>query len=89
MSADVAEYLDSVHPLPGYAQGYALTLHSPVPVGFERQEDLGDDFHAPFSRLVTIKLAQGLRHSSEALERVVSNDTLEPFRESVDSGGER
>ena len=86
LSADVAEYLDSVHPLPGYAQGYALTLHSPVPVGFERQEDLGDDFHAPFSRLVTIKLAQGLRHSSEALERVVSNDTLEPFRESVDSG---
>ena len=86
LSADVAEYLDSVHALPGYAQGYALTLHSPVPVGFERQEDLGDDFHAPFSRLVTIKLAQGLQHSSEALERVVSNDTLEPFREAVDSG---
>ncbi len=86
LSADVAEYLDSVHPLPGYAQGYVLTLHSPVPVGFERQEDLGDDFHAPFSRLVTIKLAQGLRHSSQALERVVSNDTLEPFREAVDSG---
>ena len=86
LSADVAEYLDSVHPLPGYAQGYALTLHSPVPVEFERQEDLGDDFHPPFSRLVTIKLAQGLRHSSEALERVVSNDTLEPFRVGVDSG---
>ena len=86
LSADVAQYLDSVHPLPGYSQGYALTLHSPVPVGFERQEDLGDDFHAPFSRLVTIKLAQGLRQSSEALERVVSSDTLEPFREAVDSG---
>ena len=28
LSADVAEYLDSVHPLPGYSQGYALTLHS-------------------------------------------------------------
>ena len=86
LSADVAQYLDSVHPLPGYAQGYALTLHSPVPVGFERQEDLGDDFHAPFSRLVTIKLAQGLRQSSEALERVVSSNTLEPFREAVGSG---
>ena len=86
LSADVVEYLDSVHALPGYAQGYALTLHSPVPVGFERQEDFGDDFHAPFSRLVTIKLAQGLQHSSEALERVVSNDTLEPFREAADSG---
>ena len=86
LSADVAQYLDSVHPLPGYAQGYALTLHSPVPVGFERQEDLGDDFRAPFSRLVTIKLAQGLRQSSEAIERVVSTNTLEPFREAVDSG---
>ena len=86
LSADVAQYLDSVHPLPGYAQGYALTLHSPVPVGFERQEDLGDDFRAPFSRLVTIKLAQGLRQSSEAIERVVSSNTLEPFREAVDSG---
>ena len=86
LSADVAQYLDSVHPLPGYAQGYALTLHSPVPVGFERQEDLGDGFRAPFSRLVTIKLAQGLRQSSEAIERVVSSNTLEPFREAVDSG---
>ena len=86
LSADVAQYLDSVHPLPGYAQGYALTLHSPVPVGFERQEDLGDDFRAPFSRLVTTKLAQGLRQSSEAIERVVSSNTLEPFREAVDSG---
>lgn len=86
LSADVAEYLDSVHPLPGYSQGYALTLHSPVPVGFDRQEDLGDDFHAPFPRLVTTKLAQGLRHTSEALERVVSDDTLDSFREAVDSG---
>ena len=86
LSADVADYLDSVHPLPGYSQGYDLTLYSPVPAGFDRQEDLGDDFHAPFSRLVTITLAQGLRYSSEALERVVSNDTLEPFREAVDAG---
>ena len=86
LSSDVAKYLDSVHPLPGYSQGYALTLHSPVPVEFERQEDLGDDFHAPFSRLVTTKLAQGLRHTSEAIERVVADDTLEPFREAVDSG---
>ena len=29
LSADVAEYLDSVRPLPGYTQGYAVTLHSP------------------------------------------------------------
>ena len=86
LSSDVAEYLDSVHPLPGYSQGYALTLHSPVPVKFDRQEDLGDGFHAPFSRLVTTKLAQGLQYTSAAIERVVADDTLEPFREAVDSG---
>ena len=86
LSSDVAEYLDSVHPLPGYSQGYALTLHSPVPVEFDRQEDMGDNFRAPFSRLVTTKLAQGLQHTSAAIERVVADDTLEPFREAVDSG---
>ena len=86
LSADVAEYLDSVQPMPGYTQGYALTLHSPVPVGFERQEDLGDDFHAPFSRLVTTTLAQGLQHSSDALEKAVSSDTLDSFREAVPRG---
>ena len=86
LSSDVAEYLESVYPLPGYSEGYALTLHSPVPVGFERQEDLGDDCHAPFSRLVTAKLAEGLRHTSAAIERVVAADTLEPFMEAVDSG---
>ena len=91
LSAEVAAYLDSVHPLPIYAQGYALTLHSPVPMGFERQEDLGDDFLPPFSRRVTMKLAQGLRLSGEALGKIVSgdafsDDSLEPFREAVDSG---
>ena len=86
LSANVAQYLDSVRALPGYPQNYALTLHSPVPVGFDRQEDLGDEFHAPFARLATAKLAQGLLHTSEALERAVSDDTLEPFKEEVESG---
>lgn len=86
LSSEVAEYLDSVHPLPSYSQGYTLTLHSPVPVGFDRQEDLGDDFHAPFSRLVTVQLAKGLKQTSEAIEQAVANDTLEPFRKAVDSG---
>ena len=87
LSSDVAEYLDSVRPLPGYFQGYDLTLHSPVPVELERQEDLGDDFYAPFSRRVTAKLVQGLSHTSEAIERVGADDTLEPFMlQGVNSG---
>ncbi len=85
-SNSVAEYLDSVRPLPGYAQGHSLTLHSPAPTGLERPGDSGDNFHASFPRLVAIKLAQELQRSSEVLESAVSNDTLDPFREAVDSG---
>ena len=85
-SSDVAEYLDSVRPLPGYSRGYDLTLHSPVPVGFDRQEDLGDDFHAPFSRRVTTRLARGLECTGEAIARVGASDTLASFEEAVDDG---
>ena len=86
MSADVAAYLDSVRPLPGYSQGYALTLHSPVQAGFDRQQDLGDNFYTPFSRRVTAKLAEGLRLANAALDIAVAGDTLEPFRATIGSG---
>ena len=86
MSVEVAEYLDSVHPLPNDYRGHALTLHSPVPVGFERQEDLGDDFHAPFPRQATYKLAQGLRYTSTAIERALIDNSLHPFENAVAFG---
>ena len=86
ISSDVAEYLDNVRPMPSHYQGYALTLHCPVPVAFGRQEDFGDDFNPPFSRLATSKLAQGLGHASTAIEQVVADDTLEPFTQVVDYG---
>ena len=86
ISSDVADYLDNVRPMPSHYQGYALTLHSPVPVGFGRQEDFGDDFNPPFSRLATSRLAQGLGHASTAIEQVVADDSLEPFRQVVNYG---
>lgn len=86
MSVEVANYLDSVRPLPNDYRGYALTLHSPVPVGFERQEDLGDEFRTPFSRQATYKLAQGLKHASSAIERTFVDYTLDPFEKGVDYG---
>lgn len=86
LSADVAEYLDSVRPLPGYGQGYAVTLHSPVRIELDRQQDMGDEFYTPFPRRVTSSLAHGLETASAALERAVADDTLEPFREAVASG---
>ena len=86
LSSDVAEYLDSVRPLPGYGQGYAVTLHSPVQIELDRQQDMGEEFHTPFPRLVTYALARGLGNASAAVERTVVDDTLEPFREAVASG---
>ena len=86
ISSQVADYLDSVRPLPGYDQGYALTLHSPVPAGVGTQEDLGDDFLPPFPRRATLKLAEALEHSSSAISEAVIEDTLEPFRHAVSHG---
>ena len=86
LSSDVAEYLDSVRPLRGHYQGYELTLHSPVPAGFETQGDMGDHFYAPFSRRATLKLADALTHSSEAISGAVNDDPLEQFRQAVSHG---
>ena len=85
MSSDVAEYLDQVRPLPGYGGGFGLTLHSPVPAGIG-QQDLGDDFAPPFPRQTTIKLAQALEFSRNAITEVVTGETPEPFRQAVDFG---
>jgi len=85
MSSDVAEYLDQVQPIPGYEGGFGLTLHSPVPAGIG-QQDLGDDFTSPFPRQTTIKLAQALEFSRNAIGEAASADTIEPFRQAVDYG---
>lgn len=85
-SSAVTEYLDNVRPLPGDYQGYALTLHSPVPAEFEDPGDFGDDFHAPFPRRTTLKLADALTHSTTALAEAVADDTLEPFRQAIVHG---
>ena len=86
LSADVAEFLDQVRPLPGYHQGYELTLHSPVPVKLGIQMDLGGDLRLPFPRQATIKLADALKHSSAALTQAISGDPLASFRQAVPYG---
>ena len=86
VSSAVTDYLDNVRPLPGDYQGYALTLHSPVPAEFERQGDFGDDFHAPFPRRATLRLADALQHSTAAISKAVVEATLEPFRAAVSHG---
>ena len=85
ISSEVAQYLDSVRPQPGYTQGYVLSLHSPVPAGIG-QQDMGDDYTAPFSRQATYKLAQALEYASTAISEATSADTLEPFENVVQYG---
>ena len=86
VSSDVADYLDNVQPLPGYHEGYALTLHSPVPAGFGTQTDFGDAYTAPFPRRATKQLSKALHHTALAITGTVSGDTLEPFSQVVKEG---
>ena len=84
-SANVESFLDRIQPLPGY-QGYALTLHSPVPVEIGGQTDMGDEYFVPFSRRATYKLAEALDHTATAIEYAVARDSLVPFKEYVAHG---
>lgn len=86
MSQEVAEYLEKVRPIPSYQQGYGLTLHSPVRVELDRQEDMGDEYHSPFPRLVTRKLAEALEHTEAAIEKTVAHENLDFFKEAVPHG---
>ena len=86
LSAEVVEYLDNVQPLPGYYEGYTLTLHSPVPADIGRQGDFGDEYYAPFPRRTTLKLAQALESTNTAIGEVIVKDTLEPFEQAVPLG---
>ena len=85
VSANVENFLNKVQPLPSN-QGYALTLHSPVPVEIGGQSDMGDDYYVPFSRQATYKLAEALSHTSTAIGQAVATDTLDPFKLSVSRG---
>jgi len=85
-SSNVTDYLDNVLPLPGYHEGYDLTLHSPVPAGFGTQTDFGDAYTAPFPRRATKQLSKALHYTSRAITESVSGDTLEPFSQVVKEG---
>ena len=86
ISADVADYLDNVHPLPGFHEGYMLTLHSPVPAFIGGTFDFGDAFDAPFPRRASYQLAEALDHTNTAIGEAVPKDTLEPFKQAVQFG---
>ena len=72
--------------MPGYSAAFDLMLRSPVPMSFDTQHDLGDDFQAPFARLVTRKLAQSLQYTTDAVEQVVADDKFDSFKKGINVG---
>ena len=85
-NAEVADYLDNVRPIPGYAEGYSLTLHSSVPVGIGAQKDLWGNEQLPFARRVTNRLAQALGYAENAVPEAIRTATLDPFIDAKNYG---
>lgn len=85
-NAEVAEYLDNVRPIPGYAEGYSLTLHSSVPVGIGTQKNLWGNEQIPFARRVTNRLAEALGYAENAVPETIRTDTLDPFIDAKNYG---
>ena len=86
VSADVTDYLDKVHPLPSYYEGYALTLHSPVPPKFGIQGVFDGYTEEPFSRRANRKLAEGLQYIEKAIAKATNEDALDSFEQAVPYG---
>jgi hypothetical protein len=85
-SGVVMDYVRGVRPLPGYATGYELTLHSQVPADYGIQRDFGDSFKPPFARLATLALNNGLRQAGNTAEAVLGGAGISSFDEVPQQG---
>ena len=71
LSGSVVDYMNGIHPLPGYETGRDLTLHSRVPPDYGEQTDMGDSFNQPFARSVALALDHGLREVENSVQEVL------------------
>ena len=71
LSGVVTQYIDGIHPLPGYETGGDLILHSRVPPDYEEQADMGDSFYQPFARQAALALESGLREVGNTVPKVL------------------
>lgn len=85
-NAEVTEYLDNVRPIPGYTEGYSLTLHSSVSVGIGAQEDFWGNEQLPFARRVTNRLAEALEYAENAVAETIRQATPDPFVDAKNHG---
>lgn len=86
LSSAVADYLDSVNPLPNDYDEYALTLHSPVSMRLGEQEGMGEDFYTPFPRRATLKLVAALENSNTAISEAGRDNAPDAFQKAVPYG---
>ena len=85
-SGVVIDYMRGLRPLPGYATGYELTLHSQVPADYGIQRDFGDSFKPPFARQATLALNNGLRQAGNTADAVLGGAGISSFDEVAQQG---
>lgn len=82
---EATDYLKSVRLGPSERGSYVLTVFSPVQprLGGQQRLELGDE---PFSRTVTLRLAEALGAAKRAADRAVSDGAFAPFDAAVAEG---
>ena len=85
-SSTVSEYMNGVHPIPGYETGGDLILHSRVPPSYGEQTDMGDTFREPFARNVTLALHRGISEADSIVREVHGGAELSLFENAAQRG---
>ena len=87
ISSKVSSYIDGISYEFKPAEGYQVTLHSPVSVEIGQNADFGDDrFSSPFPRTATITLTRALSAVHHALAESLKSLSTNSFRQTVESG---
>ena len=85
-SSVVSEYMNGVHPLPGYETGGDLILHSRVPPDYGDQTDMGDAFREPFARSAALALNRGLNEADTIVREVYGGAGISLFENAAQRG---
>lgn len=82
---EATDYLKSVRLGPSERGSYVLTIFSPVQprLGGQQRLELGDE---PFSRMVTLRLADALAAAKRAADSAVADNAFDPFDAAVAEG---
>ncbi len=83
----VRNYLESVIPITDLADGYALSLHSPVAPRIAEQREFEDADYGSFARKTTSKLAAALSCADAIVKQLYAQDKVpDDYDEAVSAG---